>query len=363
MAEEAIKPTETIVDKKETAEVTVTVPTDSEVIAKVQKGEKLSEEETEIFKSLPKESLPGPTTEDPGKPAAPATKAADAPKKEETTQERRKLIEDELAKPDGTQDLSRFTPTEVGLYYDLRKQRSKNQKLQDELEISRVENIVQNLKSKEKPPEKAAEEEDPLKTILEGMDDGDIPTVGQLKKVVEALKTKKDPAPKQTEQVLRTPEQIRIERVEAAQKLKEKGIEDFAEVIEYAGVVLKDDPDAAEILRDVAKKGGNTVEETYWLIKGHKGWPALEKHLADEKAKAGKTPAKPPAENLERAKRMEENENKIRTTGPSTGAPANAKEYSVSEIAQMTHADIRRMNKETRRKILEKYGSEPNYSV
>ena len=59
---------------------------------------------------------------------------------------------------------------------------------------------------------------------------------------------------------------------------------------------------------------------------------------------------------------MEENDGKIKTTGASDGASAETGEYTVEEIRNMTISDIKRLPKKTRMMILEKYGSEPNYS-
>ena len=362
------KPAETV----ETKPAETQPITDQAVIEKVQKGEELSPEETEQFKGLPAGSIPRPgetpaastptKTED----KKPETSAAASTETSDVPEERRKIIEAELNKPDHLIDLSKFkSPVELGLYWDLKKSRRKNQKLEEELEVTRIERIVDGLNRKKetKSSEPIAETiVDPLKD----RDPDDIVTVEEARRMIaEATKTKSKPAEEKpvAPPPLRTVEQIRIEKVEADAKLRSTGINDLFEVVDFAEAALKDDDEAIEILRDTAKTGGNTVEKTYWLIKGSKTWPEIEKIIHNERVKSGRATTKPAEENINRAKKLEENDGKTRTTGAGSGASVSSKEYSVAEISSMTHYDIRKLPKETRIKILEKFGSLPNYTV
>lgn len=345
--------------------------TEQTVIEKVQKNEKLNEKESEIFKGIPSGALPNPTPE--GKEEKKETNKgtqeevkkpeektpAENSSSEEIPEDRKKLIQAEIEKPEHLADLSKLkSPVEIGLYWDLRKARRKNQKLEEELEISRVANVVKDLKSKE---EISTEEDDPLKD----KEDEDLLTVADIKKIFAKSKSKPKPQEKPA-QPLRTPTELRVEKIEANSILMSKGIEDFNDVIDFAESALKDDKEAIDILRDTAKSGGNVAEKTYWLIKGSPVWPKIEKIISDEKAKSNgkKEPDKKalPKENLDRIKKMEENDGKIKTTGASDGASAETGEYTVEEIRNMTISDIKRLPKKTRMMILEKYGSEPNYS-
>lgn len=355
----------TEVKPKEEAAPKAEVITEQTVIEKVQKGEKLSEQESEVFKGISPEALPRPEL----------GSTAEAPKKQEEkkpdenasaeviTEERKALIAAEVDKPRELHDLTKFSQVELSLYWDLRKSRRKNQRLEEELEIARVTNVVKDLKAKEEEKEeKTAEDEDPLKDKA----DDDLLTVADVKKLLASTKPKPKPQEKPV-QPLRTPAELRVEKIEAESRLRAKGVEDFHDVIDFAEAALKDDKEAIEILRETAQEGGNTAEKTYWLIKGSAVWPKIEKVIANEKAKTNgaKAPEKkaPPKENIDRVKKLEENDNKIKTTGAAEGASAETGEYTVEEIRNMTISDIRKLPKETRRKILEKYGSEPNYSV
>lgn len=362
--------------------------TDASVQLKLEKGEALSPQEQEYVKGNPNgEAAPSPAPSADDDPeaivikkekeegAAAATEPAKKPveekpipdtsaggEKKETPEERRQLIESEISKPDGQQDLTKFTDNEIGLYWEQKKLRRRNQKLEEDNEILRVERIARKLKDEQAPPKK---EPDGLE-FLEGKDDEDMLTVAEARKLHAALKAqpaekaKEDPKP--DAKPVRTALEIKVERIEAIEKLKTKGIEDFDDVTQFAADALGQDEDARDILRETAKAGGNVAEKTYWLIKGSKAWPQIKKAIEDEKAKVAKpaeTKKAPPAENLDRAKRLAENDGKIKTTGAGSGA-GEVGEYTVEEIAAMSIDDIKSLPKETRKLILKKFGSSPN---
>jgi hypothetical protein len=368
-----------------------------EVEAKIQKGETLSKEEEKFVKSTPKSSDPSaPVVEEeeeaeipdddapsgikkeksaeeesePGKPAAPEKKAADeaeespsekkeakaadgkSPEKDEITAEVRKKLEKELEKPEGHEDLSGYSPKEVGLFFDLRKQRARAQRAEEENELLKFERMQGQLKEKEKPAEKLAQEEDPFA----GRDDDDILTVADVKKLLGARK--EAPAAKGDGEITTmTQLLIQNQKLEARITLKEKGISDMDEVIDYAQDILGGDPDAKEYLTRVAAKKGNVVLATYNLIKASPKWPDVEKAVRTAKGE------KIPAENQERARKLEENEKKVRTTGAGGGGATNSDEYTVGEILSMSTDDFGKLPKAKRRAIMEKYGSTPNRSV
>lgn len=361
--EEAPKPAE----KKETPAPI----TEQSVVDKVSKGETLSPEETEVFKAIPPGAMPAPKAEE-----KPAEKPAegDKPKEEkpaepsptEVTADRRKLIEAELEKPDNEVDLSKFkSQIELGLYWDLKKQRRKNARLQEEVETERVLRIVERLKGNKPEATPAEEAEDAaIMEIIKDLKPDDIVTVADiqaaLKKKEDAKKAAKEKAEKEPpKKGLLTAEQIRVEKLEAESHLRSRGLDDFHEVTEYAEAVLKDDADAIEILRETARSGGNTALKTYFLIKGSKHWPAVEKQINELREKAGKKPAsgKPevPADNKRRAEKIDENEGKTRVPAGGGATPAS-KEFTVGEIANMSAKDVRKLSKEQRKQILETFG-------
>lgn len=363
--------------------------TDASVLAKIEKGEELSPAEQEHLKSSPAAeghpSAPEAKEEDPddivikkdgsgsdtpkkSEEENPAETSADAGKeKKQTPEERQKLIEAELVKPEAEQDLSKFSDSEIGTYWDLRRERKRRQKAEEENEVLKIERIADRLKKELAPEPKKEEEADPL-AFLDGKADDDILTVAEAKQLAKALKAKpaakKEDEPAKEEpkpKMLRTVEQVQVESKEADTRLKAKGIDDFYEVTDFAADVLKDDEDARDILRETAKAGGNTAEKTYWIIRGSKAWPQIKKAIETQREKVKKPEKKEvPSDNERRAKRLEENDGKIKTTGAGTGAAGEVGEYSNEEIAAMSIDDIKKLPKETRKLILKKFGSEPN---
>ena len=367
------------------------------ILEKVKTGVELSPEETEFVAGNPNlEGEPAPAAEEeeadeakikdgdageeeePGAEATPEPEAGEeetpegeeppekkpteqGPAAKQTPEERRKLINAELDKPDGQVDLSKFTPTEIGLYWDLKKERRARQKAEQKNRVNDFKEIQRALKEDEKPEgEEGAEgeSEDPLK-VLADMDDDDIPTVGQLKKILAgAKKAPKEKAPPAPAKSIRTIDQIRFEKIEANDRLKAKGITDFYDVVDYAEAALAHNPDAQEELRETALAGGNVVEKTYFLIKGSKRWPEIEKAIKAEKNKGKADP-----DNKDRAERIKKNEVKVKTTGPSGGGAAPTGEYTVEQIMAMSPREFGALPKKTQDAILIKYGSEPNLSI
>ena len=357
----------TVAEPKQTA-----VINEKGIVEKASKGEELTSQEREVLKGIPakqtaseepievEESETEEVVEEEEK-ATPeeikdmgeqAKAEVERVEKKEVSTDRRALIEAELNKPDNLVDLSKFnSPIELGLYWDLRKARTKNNRLQEENETLRIEKIVKEIQSK---PKEEVKKVDPF----EGREDEDILTVADVKKILAGREeTKQAPPP------LRTIDQLRVEKVEAESRLRSKGINDFYDVVDFAEQVLGKDQEAIAILQDTAKSGGNVAEKTYWLIKGHPAWSEVEKVITEENRRKI-TSSKPiPKENTERAERIEKNESKVKTTGAGSGSSAVAKEFTVAEIANLTADEVRRMPKETRQAILKKFGSAPNAQI
>ena len=302
--------------------------------------------------------------------AAPKPAKEEATAGEETPEQRKTLIEKEIDKPEGQEDLTKFTPTEIGLYWDLKKARKKNQALAEQNEVLRVEQVVKRLqdeKEKKSDGEAATEEEaaDPEK-LFEGRDADDLLTIKEAKEILKKLAPKKpvkQEAPVQTGLLPRWV--LQAQNAEADGKLRSKGITDFFEVIDHTITALGDDKDAKTILAETASNGGNVSERVYWLIKGSPKWAEIEKTIKADKEKAEKPAGTkaPSKENEDRARRIEEADGKIKTTGAGSGAAADTGEYSSEEVASMTIQDIQKLPRETRQAILRKFGSNPNLNV
>lgn len=351
-----------VVAVKET-EAPAPEPTPTEVVTKVSKGEKLTEPEKEVFKAIPVGGMPSsepvePPKEPVAEPEAKTEPEPPATAPETVSEDRKKLILQELEKPEEQVDLSKFSSqVELGLYWGLRKQRTRNSKLQDENDTLKVTRLIEDYnktKTVEMPDAFADLQPDDVLSVQEVKD--------RIEKARKTAKPKEEPAeapPGVSQMTLNT---IRIQKVEADSRLRSKGITDFYDVVDYAGEALGGDQDASLILQEVAKAGGNVAEKTYWLIKGSERWSEIEKSLKTEKAPPAPTKA-PPAEHVERAERLNNNSGKTVTTGAASGSAGVSKEYSLSEIASMTHSDVAKLPREVRQQILKKYGSKPNFSV
>lgn len=340
--------------------------------AKVAGGEQLTNEEREFLKGNPdsEEETPAPPAEEETPPVeeappAAAPKPGDKPKEPsaQTPEERRKIIDAELEKPVSKQNLSQFSEAEVGLFIDLRKQRAKNQRLESENELLRLQNKLAPGEAPKAAAPPAQEEEDPLA----GREDGDIVTVAEMKKILKGSK------PKETQRIpapLITPEETRIQEIAADANLKTQGLEDFKEVTEFTAMALYDDLEAQQILRETAQKKENVAEQVYWLIKGSKRWPIVKAAIEAQKAKVTppakpgtEKPAKPaaatrelPPENVARAERLKQNDGKVTTTGPGGGADESVGEYTAEDVRKMSTVDWAALPKPTREKLLIKFG-------
>ena len=359
--------------------------TEQSVVDKVSKGEKLSPEETELFKAIPPGSIP-PTTPAAEKKDEKGAQAAPSPSKpgekketpgaasSEVTAERRALIEAELAKPDSEVDLSKFkSPVELGLYWDLKKTRRKLDRTQETLDIERVERIVERLQGKKAEGTVQEQADDTeIVALLKDLKPDDVITVEDVQKAIKARddrrQKKKDDdaaAAKTGKPGILTMDQVRVQKLEAESFLRAKNIDDFHEVTEFAEAALKDDAEAIAILQDTAKAGGNTALKTYYLVKGSKHWAEIEKVIKETREKAGKGSGTGTVsqENKDRAAKIEENDGKTKTTGTGSGGNTGPHEYTLGEIQSMTAKDVRKLSKDQRKQILEKFGSQPNFST
>lgn len=300
--------------------------------------------------------------ESPSEKKAPA-KTADAKPSDEVSADVKTRLEAELAKPEGLEDLTDFSQRERAYFFQMRKDRSRRQKVEEENELLKFERLQGQLKEKQKPaaPEKGKaapeiveeeEEADPL----EGRDPEDLLTVKDVQTIL-AKQGKKAPAANENEAFVRGL-YLRNQMLEARLTLKEKNVNDLDDIIGFAQEALGGDEDAKAYISRVADNGGNVVLATYNQIKASAKWPEIEKAVRVAKGK------KAPTENKERAERLEKNENKVRTTGAGGGGGGDeSDEYTVGEVIEMPTEDFAKLPKEKRRAIMEKYGSTPNRSV
>jgi hypothetical protein len=294
--------------------------------------------ETEV-PSDKKEDKPAETAE--GAPAKPAEKPADLSTK----------IEEELAKPEGAEDLKGFSERERGIFWELRKERLKRQILEKDNDELRFERMKREKAAE--PPAPPAHEPVKVTDPLADREDDDLLTVADAKKLLTSIP--KEPAP--AYKPLMTPEEVRTQKVEAELILTKQGVSDFLEVLDYADIAIGTDPGAAAYLRKVKENGRNVALAAYNLIKSSPRWSVIEKDIAERKGK--QAPQKPSDENRKRAEKIEENEGKVRTTGGG-GNPPVSDEFTLEEIRSMSPKEFGQLPAKTRKAILERFGSGPN---
>ena len=284
-----------------------------------------SSPETPTDESGKKDTAP---VKEPSKEPAPDKKADESVPKG-TDENSRKLLEAELEKVPGTEDLTKFNQKELALFHRMRKEQRRNQRLQGENDLLKFREL-QRLANKEEKPEEPAkkestEEVDDFQKELDALQDDDILTAGQAKKMMAAFKkdqAKAKPA-EQDQKPAVTPQTARIFNVEARQFLQSKGINDFDEVVVYASALLDGDKDAEEEVKAAVRQNGNPSLAAYYLVKAHPKWPEIEKQLKGEKDE--------PAKDL-RAEKIKENEKKPVTTGGAGGSGGEETDLTLRDV-------------------------------
>lgn len=285
----------------------------------------------------------------------PSDKGADTAKAKEeeaeeeaaTEAERKAEIEAESEKPLDQADISKYSPLERTLFFELRKERRKRQESQREADTLKFARRKEALKKQQEEREAAeAEEED----VFEGKEDDDLLTVGEIKKALQKTKAKPKAGEVDPEQVERVKANRLQERVWIFEA-KEKGLSDVVEVVKHAQDILGDDQDAEAEVREVVASGGNAVVAIYNLIKAHPRFHEVEKKLS--KTSTVKKKEDDAAANKERAKRIETNKKKPVTTGGAGGGMAPKGEYSIQELLDMPEEKFSALPKEQRDKVLQ----------
>jgi len=335
---------------------------------KIDQGLELSPEEQKLVESSPEDA---PDEMDPDtvvlKKEEKTSKAADTPAEKDaeaakakekeaadTTAaevERKKSIEAAAEKPLDEVDITGYSPTERALFFELRKERRKRQDSQretDTLKFQRAKEEAREQLEREKAEAEAKATEEAEHDPFNGLDDDDLLTAAQLKKILAGKK--EAPAAPAADQRLQT-----LQMENWVLRAKEKA-PDLNLVLPYADKLLINDEDAKAEVADVHRRGGNVVLATYNLVKAHPDWPAIEAKL---KAEGGKTDVQKKIEeeartNQERAERIETNKKKPVTTGAGGGAAASG-DYTIQELLDMPEAQFGKLPKSQRDRILETF--------
>lgn len=247
-----------------------------------------------------------------------------------------KRLEKELEKPYGEEDLSDYTPRERAFFYEMRRERRKRQEKQEEFDLFRFKHLQE--RAKEPAPEKEPEaKKEPKKDPFEGKDEDEFLTVGDVKKILNENQPK--PGTKNEEKLVQVNQNLMMRNWFLEGQMRH---DDFLDVVNSAPEVLEGDKDAAQEIMETARRGGNPALTTYNLVK------ASSKYKGE----------KPEAErdvHQDRAKRIETNAKKPRTTGGSGSGSVPAGEYTYEELVSMSDDDFTRISPDKREKLLKKF--------
>jgi len=307
--------------------------------------------ETIILKKEEKDSKPADT------PAEKDAKVPEAKEKEgtdaaATEAERKKLIEEAAEKPLDEVDIKDYSPKERALFFELRKERRKRQESQAETDTLKFQRAKEEAKAqleRERAAAEAKAKEEADHDPFQGLEDDDLLTAGQIKKILAGRKEPSKPI------LAEDPKLQKLQMENWVLKARDKA-PDLALVLPHADSLLINDEDAKAEVADVVRRGGNAVLATYNLIKSHPKWPEIE---AKMKADGGSTEQQKKADeeartNKERAERIETNKKKPVTTGSGGGAAASG-DYSIQEILDMPEFQFAKLPKSQRDRILETF--------
>ena len=250
-----------------------------------------------------------------------------------------KKINEELAKPDGDEDLTGYNQREVGLFYEMRKQRRRAQTAEEERDVFKFRDI-QRQQAEKQTEEKKEEEEDPFKD----REDDDILSVKDAKTLMAKMKsTQPDPADAQAaSQVYFQP------YIKACEREAKAKYEDFDAVIEVAGVLIKNNEDYQKQIAKSMGEGGNVAVTMYHLAKND---PAYDSEIAKIQAR---TPQKKPGTSPE--EKIKKNLKKPNTSSSHGGGGVPDAMPTLEQFVKMSDEDFAKVPKAEREKMLLKYG-------
>ena len=349
---------------------------------KIDSGEKLTPEEEKLLNESPQENSEAKAGDEEVDPEKVTVEKIDEEKPSDTPDEkdeesstskkktdedaaaeeaeRKKLIEEDAEKPLDEVDLKDYSPIERGLFFELRAERKKRQQAQtetDTLKFERAKSEARRQIEAENAAAKAKAEAEKEQDPFEGVEDDDLLTAGQLKKLMAGQKKE---APKTAPEEQARANKLLLENWTLKAQMKLPDV-DLQEVTKLADEVLMRngvrDSDAASEVDDVVAKGGNPLIATYNFLRAHpKFGPMLEKRLAKEGDEDGEKAKEDDARtNKDRAKRIEANKKKPVTTGSGGGAPPSG-EYTVQELLNMSEDQFAKLPKSQRDRILENFG-------
>lgn len=307
------------------------------------------------------------------KAAADKKAADDKAAKEESDKDPLASLLKELDKPEGKEDLTNLSAREKGLFWEMRRDRKRAQKAEEERDSLRFEKVK---KQKDDEALKAKEEED-TDPFKDRGDDEPL-TIKDIKLMRELNKKKATIKDTGATSAFDPNSPIIASALKHQDELARKELgEDYDETVECTGEIISNNSAYLRQIADALVKGENVAKLTYYLIKGDpeytKALPAAVARLKaagkktsedtkQEAAAAQKTAEddKKKAEALETQKKLEANQNKKKTSvhadGTDTGA-ADLGEYTIEKLDAMSDKEFRAVPKKIRDKFLKMHGA------
>jgi len=260
-------------------------------------------------------------------------------------------VEEQLDRPEGSEDLSAFSDVEKGLFYEARRQRKRAQDAESERDVLKF----QKIKGDVNPEDKTNETE-------ESDDDDDFVTKGDVKKAVQdAVKsTGKDKGGAEASVDPMVSNYLAMCDVTAKSQHK-----DYEEVLECSQEIIATNPAAQMEVAKALKDGRNPALVMYSLIKGDPKFetilPIAQARLASvKKDKESTTSTESKKETVKKAeeteKKLADNKKKPTTSAHHTGGEGSGKVISYMDFIGMSDQEFSNRPKAERDQLLKKYG-------
>lgn len=268
----------------------------------------------------------------------------------------------ELEKPEGKEDLSGYNDREKAYFWSMRRDRRARQEAERERDEAKFK-LTQKIKADADAEAKKKAEADAkeAESLLEGKADEEPVSVADVKKIITSIKKQMAPVDRPFVDVQNPI--VRSYLVQCDKSARETLGGDYEEVVECTQDIVTGNEGYMRQVADAIVKGENPAILIYNLIKGDPAFPTtLPKVQARLKA-AGKLPEKSEedkkkeADALAEQKRLEESQNKARTSAHGTiKDDKSGREYTLEEITAMSDREFGNLSKKTREEYLHKYG-------
>lgn len=319
----------------------------------------------------PKEGEEPPAEQPPAPPAGektPEPPAAPAAPGQPPAEDSFAKLERELAKPEGKEDLSQFSPREKAYFHQMRRDRRARQKAEEERDqaLFREGKLKKDLETR--PP---APEADPF----EGMADDEVISAKDARE-----RLKKMPKPTAAEPPAAAPAAQNARAIRYLQLCEKEARDkntDFDVVMELSDDLISNNPEALREISEATANGENPAQVMYDVIKRQKDFATLlpvaeTRHAAKKAPEKKDSPASPPSATAapptpadkakedkakQTEKALEDNANRTKTTAHVSAREGKpAEELTMEEIASMSDLEFAKLPRNVRNRYLKQYG-------